>query len=220
MYAAGLDTIFARDLAFAWTDYDPAKGYTPTTGNAQAADDLERAGIPTVMFVEELRKLGLWDEAWITEPVRITPAGTPDRPYLFEKSVAVWFEAPFLEGAEIHYTLDGGEPTASSPRFAAPINLADTTTLRTAAFRDGRKVSLDGGGYFVRLPPYAAQARRAARRAHAGPRSLRQIEPDICGLPVATEKGHFLRRPTAANPQCAVMRRATACGRPPTCVTT
>ena len=152
MYAAGLDTAFARDLAFAWTGYDPARGYTPTTGNAQAADDLERAQIPTMMLVEELRKLGLWDEAWITEPVRITPAGTTNRPYLFEKSVAVWLEAPFLEGAEIHYTLDGGEPTASSPKFGAPINLADTTTLRTAAFRNGRKVSLDGSGYFVRLP--------------------------------------------------------------------
>ena len=57
MYAAGLETIFARDLAFAWTGYDPAKGYTPTTGNAQAADDLERARIPTMMMVEELRKL-------------------------------------------------------------------------------------------------------------------------------------------------------------------
>ena len=87
MYAAGPDTIFARDLAFAWTTYNPATGYTPSTGNAQAADDLERAGIPTVSFVEELRQLKLWDEAWITEPVRITPAGTPNRPYLFEKSV-------------------------------------------------------------------------------------------------------------------------------------
>ena len=153
MYAAGLDTIFARDLAFAWTTYNPATGYTPSTGNAQAADDLERAQIPTIMMIEELRKLGLWDDRWITEPVRITPAGKPDRPYLFEKSVAVWLDAPFLEGAEFHYTLDGGEPTASSPKFGAPINLADTTTLRAAAFRNGRKVALDGSAQFVRLPP-------------------------------------------------------------------
>ena len=152
MYAAGLETVFARDLAFAWTHYDPPKGYTPTTGNAQASDDLERSGIPTVMFVDELRKLKLWDEEWITEPVRITPAGTPDRPYLFEKSVAVWLDAPYLEGAEIHYTLDGSEPTASSPKFAAQIAITETTTLRTAAFRNGRKTSPDGSGYFVRLP--------------------------------------------------------------------
>ena len=152
LYAAGLDTVFARDLAFAWTQYDPAKGYTPTTGNAQAADDLERGQIPTIIMVEELKKLGLWDEHWITEPVRITPAGTPDRPYLFEKSVAVWLEMPFPDGEEIHYTLDGSEPTAASPRFGAPINLADTTTLRAAAFRHGSKVSLDGSGRFVRLP--------------------------------------------------------------------
>jgi len=30
MCAAGLETMFARDLAFAWTTYDPAKDYTPT----------------------------------------------------------------------------------------------------------------------------------------------------------------------------------------------
>ena len=152
MYAAGLQTIVARDLSFAWTEYDPAKGYTPTTGNAQAAADLERSQIATVMMGEELGKLGLWDDRWITEPVRITPAGTLKRPYLFEKPVAVWLDAPNLEGAEIHYTLDGSEAAAFSPKFAGPIRLAETSTLRAAAFRLGRKVSLDGSGRFVRLP--------------------------------------------------------------------
>lgn len=152
MYAAGLETIFARDLAFAWTHYDPVKGYTPTTGNAQAADDLERAGIPTVMFVDELRKLKLWDEAWVTEPIRITPSGTPERPYLFEKSVAVGLDAPYLDDVAIHYSLDGTPPTPASPRYERPISVSETTTLRTAAFRGNRQVSLDGRATFIRLP--------------------------------------------------------------------
>ena len=88
-------------------------------------------------------------------------AGTPDQPYVFEKSVAVWLDAPLLEGAEFNSPLDDGEPTAASPRFATPINLADTTTLRTVPFRNSRKVS-----------PY-------------GLRSLRQIGRDSGGLPVA-----------------------------------
>ena len=153
MHRAGMETIFARDLAFAWTHYDPAASYTPSVGNAQAADDLERGGIPTIFMADELRKRGHWDDAWITEPVRITPAGTRNRPYLFENKVAVFLDAPYLEGAAICYTLDGSEPKSSSVKFEKAIVLNETTTLRTAAFRGDKKVSLDGRAYFVLLPP-------------------------------------------------------------------
>jgi hypothetical protein len=152
MHAAGIDCVFARDLAFAWTHYNPVAGHTPTTGNAQAADDLERAGIATVVMADELRKLRLWDDAWITEPVRITPGGKPARPYFFEESVSVSLDLPFVERADIRYTLDGSEPTGASPRYERPIALAKTTTLRAATFRGDQKVALDNSGYFVRLP--------------------------------------------------------------------
>ena len=152
MFAAGLETWFARDLAFAWTAYEPAKGYTPTIGNAQAADDLERSGIPTVEFVNELRKLKLWNDDWVTEPVRITPAGTTGRPFFFEKSTTVALELPFVENAKIHYTLDGSEPTATSPLYQKPLVVEATTTLRAAAFRDSRRVALESRAYFVALP--------------------------------------------------------------------
>ena len=153
MYRAGLDCAFARDLAFAWTTYDPADGYTPTSGNRQAADDLERGGIETINMAAELKKLGLWDDTWVTEPIRITPAGRVHRPYFFEKSVAVTLEAPHLEDATIHYTLDGSQPTAGAPRYERPLVLTQTSELHTVAFRDGRKVSLPGDGCFVRLGP-------------------------------------------------------------------
>jgi hypothetical protein len=152
MFAAGLETIFARDLAFAWTHYDPDKGFTPTTGNDQAADDLERAGIPTVILADDLGQQGLWNKDWITEPVRITPSGTTPRPYFFEKSVTITLETPFLESASIHYTLDGKSPTPTSPRYQQPIKTSQTTTLRAVAFRQGRKVGLEAQGHFVRLP--------------------------------------------------------------------
>ena len=166
MYRAGLDCVFARDLAFAWTTYDPARGYTPTMGNRQAADDLERGRIATINMGAELKKLGLWDDTWVTEPIRITPAGQVHRPYFFEKSVTVTLEAPYLENpylknATIHYTLDGSQPTAGSPRYEKPLVLTQTSELNTVAFRDGRKVSLPGSesgspsldGRFVRLGP-------------------------------------------------------------------
>jgi hypothetical protein len=153
MYGAGLETIFARDLSFAMTAYDPEKSYTPSTGNIQATDDLERAGIPTLSFVDELRKQSMWDEKWITEPIRITPSGTVTRPYFFEKTVTVSLEAPYLKDVDIRYTLDGTEPKPSSPKYTQHFVLQNTSKLRTAAFRKDKKVSLDGLAYFVLMPP-------------------------------------------------------------------
>lgn len=152
MYGAGLETIFARDMAFAWTAYDPRKAYTPSKGNEQAADDLENAGIPTIVFADELRRLNMWNDDWIIEPVRISPAGTVQRPYFFEDTTAVTLEIPYVRNADIRFTLDGSNPTATSQRYELPVVLHKTTTLRTAAFRGNKKVSLDGGGYFVHLP--------------------------------------------------------------------
>jgi hypothetical protein len=153
MYGAGMETIFARDMAFAMTTYDPAAAYTPSKGNEQAADDLERAGIPTMIFADGLRRLGMWKDDWITEPVRITPAGSVDRPYFFEHTETVTMEIPYVKDAVIRYTTDGKEPTATSARYEHPFVLQKTTTIRTAAFRGNKKVSLDGSAYFVHMPP-------------------------------------------------------------------
>jgi hypothetical protein len=154
MYNAGLKTYFARDLAFAWTTYDPSEGYTPTKGNAQAVEDLERGDIPTLCMVDELRKQGYWDDKWTTEPVRVTPAGTMDRPYFFEKSVTVSLEIPMVGNAEIRYTLDGSEPKTGSLKYDKPFDIQENTTIRVAAFRKGKKVSAPNkANYFVRLPP-------------------------------------------------------------------
>lgn len=44
-----------------------------------------------------------------------------------------------LDNADIRYTLDGSEPTASSTRYTGPIAISKSCTLRAAAFRnDGR----------------------------------------------------------------------------------
>ncbi|MDA3926312.1 MAG: chitobiase/beta-hexosaminidase C-terminal domain-containing protein [Kiritimatiellae bacterium] len=40
-------------------------------------------------------------------------------------------------GAEIRYTLDGSEPTSSSGIYTSPLQLAQTTTVRTRAFKTG-----------------------------------------------------------------------------------
>lgn len=40
-------------------------------------------------------------------------------------------------GAEIRYTLDGSNPTASSTLYSAPFTLSETTTVRAVAIKDG-----------------------------------------------------------------------------------
>ena len=41
-----------------------------------------------------------------------------------------------IEGASIHYTLDGSNPTANSPLYTAPIIITQTTTIKAIAVRD------------------------------------------------------------------------------------
>jgi len=62
----------------------------------------------------------------------------------FSKPLAVVFDKPVsvkvttaLRGAVMHYTLDGSEPTKTSPKYTAPIHLTETTRLKVKAFRSG-----------------------------------------------------------------------------------
>ncbi|HEX3999141.1 MAG TPA: NPCBM/NEW2 domain-containing protein [Pirellulales bacterium] len=171
MYDAGLRCFIARDLTDALTEYDPAKGFTPDTGTARVVRDLERSDIPSINMGEEMKHAGVWDAAWITEPVRITPWGTAARPYQFrDRPVTVSLTAPWLEGAEIHYTLDGSAPTAASPRYEHAISLNETTTLRCAAFRGGACASIPTSGFFCKLPSQPPQPELAIAK-------LKSLEP-------------------------------------------
>ena len=40
-------------------------------------------------------------------------------------------------GAPIHYTLDGSDPTASSPLYKAPVTIGESCTFKAAALREG-----------------------------------------------------------------------------------
>lgn len=153
MHEAGLECLVGRDLVEAWTTYDPRSNYTPEKGNAASVIDIERAGIPTIHMVDELRFRKLWNDDWITEPVRISPAGKPSRPLLFEKDVTISLATPWLNDADIRYTLDRTVPTSQSPRYEKPLVITETTTLRALAFRGNKPVSLEGTGYWVKLPP-------------------------------------------------------------------
>ncbi|MEX0711639.1 MAG: NPCBM/NEW2 domain-containing protein [Pirellulales bacterium] len=152
MANAGLRCILARDMTDAISGYDPASRRHPDGNTDEVIAQIEN-DVPTIHLGDELKKLGLWPTHQLVDPVRITPWGTPQRPYLFEEPILVSLTAPLTEGAQIHYTLDGGSPTLQSPAYDAPLRIEETTQLRAAAFKAGRQVCLESIGSLVRLSP-------------------------------------------------------------------
>ncbi|MDR1584250.1 MAG: isochorismatase family protein [Prevotellaceae bacterium] len=153
MWRAGFDCILARDLNDAYTTYEPEKGYTPDAGTTEIDENLQKAGVPNVNMGEDFKKAGLWKvDASPVDYVRFAPWGKPKRPYFMEHTTTVTLTAPWIDKAEIRYTTDGSEPTAKSNLYTVPFKVAETTTLRAAAFRKGKQISLPSLSYYVKTP--------------------------------------------------------------------
>lgn len=45
-----------------------------------------------------------------------------------------------VNGLDIHYSLDGSEPTKASAKYDAPFTIVETKTVKAQAFKDGKKV--------------------------------------------------------------------------------
>jgi nicotinamidase-related amidase len=153
MWRAGFNCILARDLNDALTIYQPDKGYTPEKGTTEINENLQQAGIPTINIGEEFGKAGLINSGSPVDYVRFTPWGKPGRPYLMEAPAVVTLTAPWMDGSEIRYTTDGSEPTMLSALYTKPIQVAETMTVRAAAFRQGRQISLPSYAYYVKMNP-------------------------------------------------------------------
>ena len=74
-----------------------------------------------------------------TEPIVSTPA-LPGGLTLFKESVHLEMKCR-TEGAAIHYTLDGSEPTEDSPLYTEPFVLDKSARIRARAFKDGMQPS-------------------------------------------------------------------------------
>ena len=76
----------------------------------------------------------------LTRGERVSIPYTTSDVYLFPGTVDVDL-ATTTPGARIHYTLDGSEPTESSPLYTGPVRVDRSLTLRARGFRDGTEPS-------------------------------------------------------------------------------
>lgn len=60
------------------------------------------------------------------------------------------------EGATIHFTLDGSEPTRTSPEYSGPITLETTATLKIIGVDPADNVSAVGSETYTITPPDTA----------------------------------------------------------------
>jgi len=152
LWKAGFNCMLARDLNDAFTGYNPDTGYTLDMGTTECDENLMKAGVACINTGEAFRTKGDRTFAKPLDYVRFAPWGKPQRPYLFEKRTVATLTAPWLDGAVIRYTVDGSEPTAKSTLYTQPLEITETTTVRAAAFRKGKQVSLPSEAYYVKLP--------------------------------------------------------------------
>jgi hypothetical protein len=153
MIRDGMKCMFARDLTDAMSTYDLEHGLTPDQGTSEAIAALERSAMPSVDLVSTLTKAGKWDHDLLVDSVLVTPWGR-----MFEDDVQVTLASPQTPGANIHYTLDGTEPTESSPLYGHPVVVKGTCTLKAAGFHLGKKVTRLSEAEFIRIPPSPPRA--------------------------------------------------------------
>lgn len=60
------------------------------------------------------------------------------------------------ENVDVRYSLDGSEPTATSPLATAPVRLSETATVKARSFRGGRPVSDVSEATFTKVAPEPA----------------------------------------------------------------
>ena len=96
------------------------------------------------------------DPGWLTVTISVpevvaTPTFTPvEGIYTEAQSVTI---SCATEGATIHYTTDGKEPTSSSTTYSSAISVGETTTIKAIAVKDGMTDSeVAAATYTINIP--------------------------------------------------------------------
>ncbi|MHC5056659.1 MAG: outer membrane protein assembly factor BamB family protein, partial [Planctomycetota bacterium] len=73
----------------------------------------------------------------------------------------MWHER---EDVEVRYTLDGSHPNARSALYEGPLTISETTTVRAAVFRDGRKLEQKDAVVFRKVDDIKSVLKRGMKR--------------------------------------------------------
>ncbi len=115
-------------------------GSEPTTSSALYSSALTVSTTTTVKA--KAFKSGMNNSATATAAYTIGTAQTVATP-VFSPAAGTYTSAQTVtitcatSGAEIRYTTDGSEPTASSSLYSAPLTISATTTVKAKAFKSG-----------------------------------------------------------------------------------
>lgn len=82
---------------------------------------------------------------------------------------------------EVHYTLDGSIPSASSPLYSKPLPITRNTIVRATLFVDGKSASVPATGYFRVVDPTDRQSRGVTYKAYLLPKGPVRL-PDFARL--------------------------------------
>ena len=143
-----------------WSDY------TTTDKTETVQHGSKPASVPTGMKAAS----GYTGGAWDTDPTGTTITGATTFTYTFtaKQTVATPAFSPVAgtyteaqsvtiscatEGATIHYTTDGNDPTSSSTTYSSAISIGETTTIKAIAVKDGMTDSeVASATYTINIP--------------------------------------------------------------------
>lgn len=150
-------------------------------------------------------KEGLTDSATVSAVYTIgTAVATPE----FDPQGGTYTEAQSItitcttEGAAIHYTTDGTEPTAESSQYAEPINVESTTTVKAKAFKESLTESVTASADYT----IGAEPKETVAVPTFDPEGGTFDQPQNVAIACATEGAaiHYTTdgtEPTAESPQ-------------------
>jgi O-glycosyl hydrolase len=151
-------TVSITDATAGATIYYTLDGSTPTANSARYAAPIS---VSTTTTINSIALASSYTASAVASgtftinlPAAATPAFSPVAgTYTSAQTVSI---VDATTGAAIYYTLDGSTPTTASARYAAPLTVSTTTTIKAIATATNYTTSAVGTGTFTINLPAAA----------------------------------------------------------------
>jgi hypothetical protein len=143
---------FARDLTEAITGYIE-ESFSPTQGTVELIEQVERNLAPSIDMKQTMRQAGVWEGDPVLDFVHIAPwdrvfGGTP-----YPLPIQAELICRHVPEAELRYTLDGSDPTATSALYQRPVKINETTLLKAAGFKGDTLLTRISEAQYWKYPP-------------------------------------------------------------------